>query len=83
MTPQERLLKEYGTSSEVARVAGVSRQCVHNWWKRGRIGAESLPYLSKVTGISMVTLGKEWKPVPGPRTKVNKRRPGRPAQRRV
>lgn len=77
MTPQERLLKAYGTSSEVARQANVTRQCVNNWWNRGRIGADHVAVLAKKLGVSTTVMSKEWVPVPGPRSvkrKSNKRR---------
>lgn len=63
-TPEQVLLKAFGSASEVARQAGVSRQAVHLWFLRGRVSNTAAHRLAEILGIPARRLLAEWVPTP-------------------
>jgi hypothetical protein len=61
-TPEERLLKRFGSQQAIADVVGCTRQCVNNWFLRGGISHKGALILSGETGYSVSSLLVRWNP---------------------
>lgn len=56
MNRVEDLVISAGGFSAVARELGVTKQAVHHWAKRNRVGASRVPRFAKLVGVSPESL---------------------------
>lgn len=65
MTPKDILLKHFENASEIALAAGVTRQAVGNWFKRGAVSHAAAYVLAEQMGIPAHKLLVRWTPRSG------------------